>query len=126
MIFINRNCQKPVDSCFCCYLFDVSVKNTECPCLFIFFINKNQNQKCTGTFFFCEAVFALGRNILSDKCYLLLFSFLKLGTFYEIKVKGGSFVPASSIHNKKKISSDSLDARWLLKNNLLKKFLACV
>ena len=29
MIFINRICQKPVDSCFCCCLSDVSVKNTE-------------------------------------------------------------------------------------------------
>ena len=29
MIFINNNCQKPVDKCFCCYLSDASVKNTE-------------------------------------------------------------------------------------------------
>ena len=29
MIFINRICQKHVDSCFCCCLSDVSVKNTE-------------------------------------------------------------------------------------------------
>ena len=29
MIFINRNCQKPVDSCFYYCLSDVSVKNTE-------------------------------------------------------------------------------------------------
>ena len=34
-----------------------------------------------GTFFFCEAVFAIGTNILCDKRYLLLFSFLKLDTF---------------------------------------------
>ena len=26
---MNRNGQKPVDSCFFCYLFDISVKNTE-------------------------------------------------------------------------------------------------
>ena len=29
LIFINRICQKPVDSCFCRCLSDVSVKNTE-------------------------------------------------------------------------------------------------
>ena len=29
MVFMDRICQKPVDTCFCCCLSDVSVKNTE-------------------------------------------------------------------------------------------------
>ena len=62
------------------------------------------------TFFVCDAVFALGRYILCDKSYLLLFSFLKLGTFHEIYKKRESFYMNTSScfsHNKKKIGSDT-------------------
>ena len=45
---------------------------------------KTKIKNLTVTFFVCDAVFALGRYILCDKSYLLLVSFLKLCTFYEI------------------------------------------
>ena len=54
------------------------------PMPFHIFYKQKPKSKISVTSFVCDAVFALGRYILCDKSYLLLFSFLKLGTFHEI------------------------------------------